>query len=238
MRHRNCASWRFRAPAKRILGAADAWRRLAPDRICSYERMRVWQEGGSAEGRGAVCFDAADIGEPNLGYIVENSALQRACLESFRERGGHVVPGQLRELSIDAVSARLLLADGTALSARLVVGADGAQSAVRGLLRVPVQRRSFSQIGIVANLRTEKPHQFTAWQRFLHGGPLALLPLFDGSSSLVWSLEESRARTLLECGATQFSSQVEAAADSVLGAMSVVGARHGFPLQRLAAGIS
>jgi 2-octaprenylphenol hydroxylase len=146
-----------------------------------------------------------------------------------------LLAGQLQELAGDADSARLKLADGTKLTARLTIGADGASSAVRTLLSMPVQQHSFGQLGIVANLVTARPHQHTAWQRFLRSGPLALLPLFDGSCSLVWSLEESRARTLLACDDAQFNAQVEAAADGVLGAMSVRGARHGFALQRLAA---
>jgi 2-octaprenylphenol hydroxylase len=88
---------------------------------------------------------------------------------------------------------------------------------------------------VVANVASSRGHQDTAWQRFLPGGTLALLPLFDGSCSLIWSLDESRARLLLDSPAAQFNVQLEAATEGALGATSLVGARHGFPLQRLAA---
>jgi len=221
--------------SERILEAAGAWQRLPAERVCAYERMCVWPEGGRVEGAGSLCFDAAEVGEPNLGYIIENSQLQRACLASFSDRGGILLPARVRGVAIDTAAARLTLDDGSELSARLIVGADGADSAVRGWLHVPVQRSSFGALGIVANLRSAHHHQFTAWQRFLHSGPLALLPLFDGSCSLVWTMEQARAPALLECGAAQFAAQVQAAADGVLGEMTLVGARHGFALQRLLA---
>ena len=84
--------------SEHVLRAAGAWQRLDMQRICAYERMRVWHESAAADGAGALCFDAADLGEPNLGYIAEMVALQRACIESFREAGG-----VLREAAVDAL---------------------------------------------------------------------------------------------------------------------------------------
>src|SRR6185312_3982628 len=157
------------------------------------------------------------------------------CLTSFRERGGRLLAGQLQGLTADVDAACLTLAEGATIKVRLVIGADGAQSAVRTLLRIPARQRGFRQLAVVANVAGSRGHQQTAWQRFLAGGTLALLPLFDGSCSLIWSLDEPRARQLLDCSVAQFNAQLEAATESALGRMSLLGARHGLPLQRLAA---
>lgn len=219
--------------SERILNAAGAWQRLPSARVCAYERMCVWEHGVDAAG--ALHFDAAEVGEPNLGYIIENLLLQQACLASFRAGGGQLLAGQLQGLTVDADAAHLTMSDGAMIKVRLVIGADGAQSAVRTLLRIQAQRRGFRQLAVVANVASSRGHQDTAWQRFLSGGTLALLPLFDGSCSLIWSLDEPAARLLLDSPAAEFNAQLEAATEGVLGALSLVGTRHGLPLQRLAA---
>ena len=117
--------------SERVLRAAGAWPRLDQARLCAYERMRVWHQSTAADSDEALCFDAADIGEPNLGYIAENGALLRACIDSFRAAGGTLITGQLAAAAISAEGACLECADGRGMTARLVVGADGAQSLVR-----------------------------------------------------------------------------------------------------------
>ena len=86
--------------SERVLRAAGAWARLDQARLCAYERMRVWHQSGAASGADALCFDAADIGEPNLGYIAENGALLRACIDSFRSAGGTLTDSQLASAAI------------------------------------------------------------------------------------------------------------------------------------------
>ncbi|HEY4972936.1 MAG TPA: FAD-dependent monooxygenase, partial [Steroidobacteraceae bacterium] len=179
--------------SERVLRAAEAWPRLNQARLCAYERMRVWHQRAGAVGDGALCFDADDIGEPNLGYIAENGALLRACIDSFRTAGGSVLTDQLVTATITADGATLSRRAGPALSARLVIGADGAQSLVRTCAGLTVRTHDYRQLAIVATVHTSRPHRNTAWQRFLSTGPLAFLPLFDGASSIVWSVDEAQA---------------------------------------------
>jgi len=221
--------------SERVLRAAEAWPRLNQARLCAYERMRVWHESTAAASEAALCFDAADIGEPNLGFIAENNALLRGCIDSFCAAGGTLITGRLASLGIGAEGAQLECSDGREMAARLVVGADGAQSLVRERVGLAVRTRKYRQLAIVATVRTERAHENTAWQRFLRTGPLAFLPLFDGSSSIVWSVDEAQAPELRDCSGAQFNQRLEAAADGVLGATTLASERLGFPLRSMAA---
>jgi 2-polyprenylphenol 6-hydroxylase len=221
--------------SERVLRAGGAWERLQRSRLCAYERMRVWHESSLAVGEAALCFDAADIGEPNLGYIAENGALLRACVDSFVAAGGTLIAGRLSRLEIAPDAALLTCADGALLAARLVVGADGAGSLVREGAGIAARARDYRQQAIVATVRTGRAHQNTAWQRFLHTGPLALLPLFDGSSSIVWSLDEALAPQLRDCGVDEFNQRLEAATDGVLGSTTLASQRLSFALRSIAA---
>jgi 2-polyprenylphenol 6-hydroxylase len=221
--------------SERVLRAAGAWQRLDQLRLCAYERMRVWHESSLAAGEAALCFDAADIGEPNLGYIAENGALLRACADSFVAAGGTLIAGRLSRLHIGADAAVITCSDGAVVTARLVVGADGGQSLVRECAGLSVSARDYRQQAIVATVRTGRAHQNTAWQRFLRTGPLAFLPLFDGSSSIVWSVDEALAPQLRDCGVDEFNQRLEAAADGVLGATTLSSERLSFALRSVAA---
>jgi 2-octaprenylphenol hydroxylase len=221
--------------SERVLRAADAWPRLDQARLCAYERMKVWQHSGAADADGSLCFDAADIGEPNLGYIAENDALLRACVDSFSAAGGTLISGQLAAAVISAEGARLECADGRGMTARLVVGADGAQSLVRACAGLTVRTHDYRQLAIVATVRTARAHENTAWQRFLRTGPLAFLPLFDGSSSIVWSIDDAEAAVLRDCIAGEFNRRLEAAIDGVLGATTLASQRVSFALRSVAA---
>ena len=81
--------------SERILSAAGAWALLRPH-AWAYERMCVWHEGMAASGDEVLQFDAAEVGEPNLGYIIEARRVTAALMESYREAGGQVISGELQ----------------------------------------------------------------------------------------------------------------------------------------------
>ena len=139
----------------------------------------------------------------------------------------------LESVDIDSRLARVRLADGRSAQGTVLVAADGSESAIRGMLELPVAARSYGQTGLVTHVATERPHRETAWQRFLPGGPLAFLPLADGRSSVVWSLPNERAAELIAAEPGSFLAELQRASAGVLGELGACSQRAGFPLQAL-----
>ncbi len=220
--------------SERLLRRAGAWTQIAPQRLSAYERMRIWHESVAPSSTAVLVFDAADVGEPNLGYIVENRALQTALLAAFAQAGGHIETAPLGALAIGDGDVQVDTPHGT-LRARLIVGADGARSALRAAAGLTVDIRAYGQTAIVASVATERPHESTAWQRFMRDGTLAFLPLPDGTSSIVWSADDARAANLVSLNDAAFAAELDRAADFALGRTRLVSERLSFPLMRLAA---
>jgi 2-polyprenylphenol 6-hydroxylase len=220
--------------SERILTAIGAWPLLPRSRMQPYERMRVWHESVQPRGTDVLEFDAAYAGEPNLGYIVENRLIQTAALTAFESAGGRVIAGELSRLRVHDHQVDLETSAGS-LSCRLIVGADGARSSVRESIGLAAEKSSYRQTAIVANVRTELPHERTAWQRFLRTGTLAFLPLADCGSSLVWSADDSAAAPLLAMSQSDFEQDLLRQSDGVLGAVKLRTERQSFPLHKLTA---
>jgi len=220
--------------SEHVLRHAGAWDRIRPGAGCAYERMRVWHASVPWDGPEALAFDAAEMAEPNLGHIVETRAVAAASLAAFESAGGVVRAGDVGGLASDAAGATLAT-DAGPLRVRLVVAADGARSAVRGWLGLPVQVQDYHQLAIVARIATARPHQRTAWQRFLPGGTLAFLPLAGGECSIVWSVPDAEGSELMALGRPAFEARLVAAADGVLGDCRVAAGPVALPLRRMLA---
>jgi 2-octaprenylphenol hydroxylase len=218
--------------SERTLRAAGAWPGLEGPRLCAYERMRIWHESRTpAE---ALVFDAADVGEPNLGYILENRLLQLALLEAFGAAGGELRRAAFTGLTVTPGGV-VVGTDAGEVHARLLVGADGMDSRVRTAAGLGVTQSDYHQSAIVARVATARSHGNTAWQRFMRDGTLAFLPLADGSSSIVWSADTPRAAQLMALNAAGFEAALARGADEALGATQLLGERSTFPLRRLGA---
>ena len=218
--------------SERILSSAGAWTRVAGPRVEAYERMRIWHESTSPTN--ALVFDAAEVGEPNLGFIIENRLLQAALLDEFTAAGGHLQAADFQQLHVGADAVTVDTSAGT-VSAKLVIGADGAKSAVRESVGLTASVSDFNETAIVATVATERSHEKTAWQRFMRNGTLAFLPLADGTSSIVWSADNGLAADLIAMSAADFNTELTRASDLALGPTRLVGERITFPLKRIGA---
>jgi 2-polyprenylphenol 6-hydroxylase len=217
--------------SEQVLKVAGSWERLPAGRLCAYERMRVWHASMPPDSRSTLCFTAAELAEANLGHIIENDAVQVAGLASFEAAGGELIGAEFHGATIEA-GVRMIRTSAGTLSASLLVGADGAHSRVREVLGIRAHEHDYRQRAIVASIATEHPHEATCWQRFLPSGPLALLPLFDGSCSIVWSASEALASELMSLAPQAFAERLDQASDRVLGRTRLLGERVAIPLRR------
>jgi 2-polyprenylphenol 6-hydroxylase len=215
---------------QRLLTEVGAWSLLRPRAPSAYERMIVWDAQDAPSGANALIFDAAEMGEPDLGHIIENRAIAAALIERAVALGVTLLRTPVTGLALDRDGATVDLAE-RRVTTSLVVAADGADSPIRGLAGLGGDPLPYPQTAVVTHLRPERDHGGAARQRFLPGGPLALLPLADGRVSLVWSLPPSDAQAVLALDDTAFSAAVTAASDTVLGSLRVVAERRGFPLR-------
>jgi 2-octaprenyl-3-methyl-6-methoxy-1,4-benzoquinol hydroxylase/2-octaprenylphenol hydroxylase len=190
--------------------------------------MHVWDDASGA----SIDFDAAAEGRDLLGCIVENSLVQWTLWQALETAGvRRLCPAEVTAFEARDDRIQLQLADGATLPAAVLVAADGAGSPLRQLAGIGTRGRDYAQRAVVAHVDTERAHEDTAWQRFLPGGPLALLPLADGRSSIVWSLPEAEAQRVLALDDRRFCDELGAASDFRLGRITGSTARAAFPLK-------
>ena len=219
--------------SQRVVERTGAWGAVQQRGASPYQRMVVWDKVGSPGGEGSICFDAAELGEPDLGHIVENRGVQAALTERAVAHGVTLLRAGVSALDLDQDAARLTTTEGRRLSSALLIAADGGHSAVRRLAGIETQGWEYGQHAVVTHLQPAQPHRETAWQRFLPTGPLALLPLADGRVSLVWSTLPERAAELVAAPEEDFAEAVTEASARVLGRLVPVAARAAFPLRLL-----
>jgi ubiquinone biosynthesis UbiH/UbiF/VisC/COQ6 family hydroxylase len=212
-----------------FLEDGGAWQRLPRDRITRVEAMQV--QGDAEDAR--LHFSAYDAGLRELAVIVEGRRLLQALWDGLGDLADLRIyrPAGWTSLELGAEQAELRLDDGTEIAARLVVGADGAESRVRAQAGISVRPGDYGQLGVVANFSCEKPHRGTAFQWFMRDGVLALLPLPGDRVSMVWSIAQEQGRKLLALPAAELAAQVDAASHGALGALHLITPAAGFPLK-------
>lgn len=212
-----------------FLARCGAWQGMREDRVARVETMRIYGDDGRAE----LEFSAYDAGLRELAFIVENGRLQSALWRVVRDGARICCPATWSTLELDAHAAALRLEDGTELSARLVIGADGAESRIRAAAGIDATPKDYGQLGVVANFSCEKAHRGVAFQWFRRDGVLALLPLPGNRVSMVWSIAHERGRELLAMSGEELAAEVEAASRGAVGALALVTPAAAFPLRML-----
>ncbi len=215
--------------SQQILTRLGIWQLLDSQRVCYYEQMSIWHEHGSAR----INFDSVELARDSLGAIVENRqivhALRGACEAELNIEC--YVPDYIETLTENSVQRiSLKLSSKVELEADLLIAADGRGSPTREMAGLTTTNGDYQQQAIVANVDTGKPHQHTAWQRFLSTGPLAFLPLANGQSSIVWSCDTDFAEQMMAVDDAQFCQALGETFEFQLGEIHSVGRRQQFPL--------
>lgn len=217
------------AASEQLLRKIGVWQTIAAQRISPYNQMHVWDR----DSFGSISFNGEETGFSHLGHIVENDVIQQS-LWQHAERARDVTliaPAALKQVAWGENEAFITLEDGSMLTARLVIGADGAHSWLRQHADIPLTFWDYGHHALVANIRTQRPHESVARQVFHGDGMLAFLPLSDPHlCSIVWSLPPERAQTVLEAPAETFNSQLAAEFDMRLGLCELESERQCFPL--------
>jgi 2-octaprenyl-6-methoxyphenol hydroxylase len=222
----------------RVLVAAGLWDHLGP-RSSPIRDIRVADAGSLL----FLHYDHSLVGDAPFGYMIENRHLRRALYDAQRAARNLTVvaPAGIAAMDLDSADARLTLADGRTLGARLIVGADGRTSRTRTWAGIRTTGWDYGQTGIVCTVDHERPHGFVAHEHFLAAGPFAILPIKGETgreqhqSSLVWTERDALAPALMALSDDDFLAELALRFGDFLGSLALVGPRWSYPLSLLVA---
>ena len=212
--------------SQQIYQSLGLWDAIAP-RAEAIQDIHISDRGRFAAAR----INAKEEGVAALGYVVENAWLGH-CLWAALDSA--IVewrcPARVEQMHSLPDGYRLELDDGSSLECDLAILADGGRSGLREQLGIYAQHNPYGQTALISNISSAKPHQGMAFERFTDDGPMALLPLPENRSVLIWTREPEEAQRLYALPDQQFLQELQACFGYRLGAIEQVGRRHLYPL--------
>lgn len=230
--------------SKTLFEHIDVWQDIEKSRVKPYQHMHIWDKAGL----GKLDFSIDDLASfpknEQLGWIIENMVIRQALWDKAQQDSGisFFTESKLANITMgeSEVFASFEQPDPQAnktqqlpLIAKLVVGADGANSWVRKQIATPMINRDYDHHAIVATVKCLQGHKNTAWQVFLPTGPLAFLPLYPNDNnvcSIVYSTSPEEAQRLVALEPVEFAKELTAATDGKLGTIELMSERFTYPL--------
>ncbi|KAF6021709.1 COQ6 [Bugula neritina] len=204
------------SPASRdFLKGIGAWKLIEDSgRFKAVNKMYVWDACSGSD----IQFTQTEESDDHLAYLVENDLSVHSLSTLLSQQADRVEVAYgttVTQYGTDNITSpsqpmKISLSSGQTISARLVIGADGFNSLARRSMGIKTTSWNYDQVGVVATLKLDKQEDgnVTAWQRFLPTGPIAVLPLSDDTSSLVWSTTPSHAKHLLALSPEMFVDEL------------------------------
>jgi 2-octaprenyl-6-methoxyphenol hydroxylase len=218
--------------SKRLLSAIGVWPALA-DKVQPILQIKA-SDGVAGQGPAPffLTFDAAEIEEGPMGFMVEDRHLYAAFLQAMQAAGIELISGEsVVSQGVDASGVSVTLASGRILRAGLLIGCDGRGSGVAARAGISRSGWGYGQTALVTAIAHEKDHQGIAQQYFMPSGPLAILPLAGGHhSSIVWSEDDAAAAAIQALGDADYLEALRPRFGDFLGEISLAGERFTYPL--------
>ncbi|MGO9803956.1 MAG: 2-octaprenyl-6-methoxyphenyl hydroxylase [Steroidobacteraceae bacterium] len=217
--------------SRRIFEGLGAWDEIAPE-VAPIRAIHVSDAGRF----GCARLSAAEQGIEAFGYVVPNRRIGAALWGLLTRAAGLTlrVPASVEGLAIDASGVRFSVAsDGRreAVTARLVVAADGAHSQIRSAAGIDAAAFDYEQVAVVANVASDAAHEGIAYERFTPAGPLAVLPLADGTLAVIWACRRDAAPGMLALDDAAWLGELQSRFGWRAGRFVRAGRRASYPLK-------
>lgn len=225
-------SYALALASQRLLAAIGVWDRLT-DQAQPMREIKV-TDGRAGQGPSPfwMHFDHAEIEEGPMGFMVEDRFLRRAFIDAMADTPliRHISGTSVMSHKVGTINATANLTDGTSITAQILVGSDGRNSATATRAGIKRTGWTYGQTALVCAIEHQKPHHGVAHQFFMPPGPLAILPLTGNRSSIVWSESNAEATRINDLDDAAYLDVLRPRFGSFLGDISLVGQRFSYPL--------
>ena len=217
--------------SQRLLKAVGIWSGVAAQAQPILEVKVTDGKAGMGPAPFMLEFDHAEIDEGPMGYMLEDRFLRGAFLDALEAEAKITqIEGTVTRQAVDEAGVTLTLADGREVYGALVAGCDGRSSGTAKRAGIGRTGWGYGQTALVCAIAHALPHNGAAHQYFLPAGPLAILPLPNNQSSIVWTEKDAVARDINALGDADYLDVLRPRFGDFLGEISLAGKRFTYPL--------